>query len=251
MTKCIHCQATVLSTSQPIDANDLVSRLDDQGLFNKAERIAMLKEARDEIVRLRAALAATPAVGGEAWPLTREDMEKLHGQAHGGAMLGGDNAYQACLAIKGILARIAAQPTSPLRGTCIECGKCDPCDDDCPNYQDQEPSPNDREIRTVVHLLQMAKSLGWPDDGEGALEFMLRRAREVAFQDCAAPPEQPAAGCGDPNCKDPNCDYGKGPNVCGPPAAAPVTGQPIREDNYMSNDLDREPIKTLGNRHDD
>ena len=25
-----------------------------------------------------------------------------------------------------------------------------------------------------------------------------------------APPEQPAAGCGDPNCKDPNCTYGKG-----------------------------------------
>ncbi len=27
------------------------------------------------------------------------------------------------------------------------------------------------------------------------------------------------------------------------PAAAPVTSEPIREDNYMSNDLDREPIK--------
>jgi len=44
-----------------------------------------------------------------------------------------------------------------------------------------------RETRTGVHALQMAKSLGWPDDGEGALEFMLRRAREVAFEDCAQP----------------------------------------------------------------
>ena len=45
---------------------------------------------------------------------------------------------------------------------------------------------SDREQRTGAHLLQMAKSLGWPDDGEGALEFMLRRAREVAFEDCGA-----------------------------------------------------------------
>jgi hypothetical protein len=27
-----------------------------------------------------------------------------------------------------------AHPASPLRETCIECGKCDPCGDDCPNY---------------------------------------------------------------------------------------------------------------------
>lgn len=41
-----------------------------------------------------------------------------------------------------------------------------------------------REERTGRHVLNTAKSLGWPDDGEGALEFMLRRAREVAFEDC-------------------------------------------------------------------
>jgi Fe-S oxidoreductase len=86
----------------------------------------------------------------------------------------------------------AAQPASPLRDTCIECGKCDSCDDACPNYQEREVAPNDREIRTGAHLLQMAKSLGWPDDGEGALEFMLRRAREVAFEDCAALSATPA-----------------------------------------------------------
>ncbi len=50
--------ATVLSTSQPerTDDEDLVSRLEDHGLFNKAERMSMFKEARAEIVRLRAAL---------------------------------------------------------------------------------------------------------------------------------------------------------------------------------------------------
>lgn len=36
-------------------------------------------------------------------------------------------------ALKAIL---AAPPASPLRETCIECGMCDPCDDDCPNYID-------------------------------------------------------------------------------------------------------------------
>ena len=52
--------------------------------------------------------AATPA-----WSLTRDDMQKLHGQAHAGAMLGGDNAYQACLAIEGILARVAKRVATP------------------------------------------------------------------------------------------------------------------------------------------
>lgn len=61
----------------------------------------------------KTASAATPAVGGEIWFLTREDMEKLHGQAHSGAMLGGDNAYQACLTIEGILGRIAERATQP------------------------------------------------------------------------------------------------------------------------------------------
>jgi hypothetical protein len=28
--------------------------------------------------------------------------------------------------------------TSTERKTCTECGKCDPCDDDCPNHVDQE-----------------------------------------------------------------------------------------------------------------
>jgi hypothetical protein len=42
----------------------------------------------------------------------------------------------------------------------------------------------DRERRTGAHLLATARSLGWKDDGEGAQEFMLRRTREVAFEDC-------------------------------------------------------------------
>jgi hypothetical protein len=44
------------------------------------------------------------------------------------------------------------------------------------------PDP-EKERRTGAYVLQTAKALGWKDDGEGALEFMLRRAREVAFED--------------------------------------------------------------------
>lgn len=53
--------------------------------------------------------------------------------------------------------------------------------------------PDDsREYRTGSHVLQTARVMGWKDDGEGALEFLLRRAREVAFEDCAEkPPELP------------------------------------------------------------
>ncbi|MHC2249941.1 hypothetical protein [Bradyrhizobium elkanii] len=42
----------------------------------------------------------------------------------------------------------------------------------------------DRQRRTGAHVLQLATQCGWQDDGEGALEFMLRRSREVAIEDC-------------------------------------------------------------------
>jgi hypothetical protein len=42
-----------------------------------------------------------------------------------------------------------------------------------------------RELRAGAHLFKTARSLGWPDDGgEGAQEFLLRRTREVAIEDC-------------------------------------------------------------------
>lgn len=63
---------------------------------------------------------------------------------------------------------------------------------------------DNREQRTGAYLLQTAKSLGWPDDGEGALEFMLRKAREVAFEDCGKP------GPSDPLTKTPSADHDDG-----------------------------------------
>jgi hypothetical protein len=43
---------------------------------------------------------------------------------------------------------------------------------------------DDRVTGNGHHLLRSAKSLGWPDDGgEGALEFILRRTREIALID--------------------------------------------------------------------
>jgi hypothetical protein len=51
----------------------------------------------------------------------------------------------------------------------------------------------ERERRTGAHLLKTARSMGWPDteeDGEGAFEFMMRRCREVAFEDCGRDPSK-------------------------------------------------------------
>lgn len=39
--------------------------------------------------------------------LTQEQMDRLHGAAHSGGMLGGDAAYRSCLAIGAILSEIA------------------------------------------------------------------------------------------------------------------------------------------------
>jgi hypothetical protein len=48
----------------------------------------------------------------------------------------------------------------------------------------------DREQRTGANLLACARGQGWKDDGEGALEFMMRRCREVAFEDCGHDPSK-------------------------------------------------------------
>jgi hypothetical protein len=48
----------------------------------------------------------------------------------------------------------------------------------------------DCERRNGANLLKHARSMGWKDDGEGALEFMLRRCREVAFEDCGRDPSK-------------------------------------------------------------
>jgi hypothetical protein len=41
------------------------------------------------------------------------------------------------------------------------------------------------EARYGTHLIATAKSLGWKNDGEGPQEFLLRRTRVVALEDCA------------------------------------------------------------------
>lgn len=45
-------------------------------------------------------------------------------------------------------------------------------------------------LRAGVHLMATARSMGWKDDGEGAFEFMMRRCREVAFEDCGRDPSK-------------------------------------------------------------
>lgn len=41
------------------------------------------------------------------YTITQEQMDRLHGAAHSGALLGGDAAYQGCLKVEAILAEIS------------------------------------------------------------------------------------------------------------------------------------------------
>lgn len=43
----------------------------------------------------------------KTYTITQEQMDRLHGAAHGGAMLGGQSAYEGCLKVGAILAEIA------------------------------------------------------------------------------------------------------------------------------------------------
>lgn len=43
----------------------------------------------------------------KTYTITQEQMDRLHGAAHGGAMLGGQAAYEGCLKVGAILAEIA------------------------------------------------------------------------------------------------------------------------------------------------
>ena len=48
------------SSPETASADDLLERLDDQGLYNKAERIQMIKDAAAEIRRLRGLAQCAP-----------------------------------------------------------------------------------------------------------------------------------------------------------------------------------------------
>lgn len=61
-------------------------------------------------------------------------------------------------------------------------GRVDPME--IAKHVDMNLVDDGRELRNGAHLLSTAKALGWKDDGEGALEFLLRRAREIALEDC-------------------------------------------------------------------
>lgn len=43
----------------------------------------------------------------KTYTITQQQMDRLHGAAHGGAMLGGDAAYEGCLKVEGLLSEIA------------------------------------------------------------------------------------------------------------------------------------------------
>src|SRR5258705_1898720 len=103
---------TALAATPALADDDLVSRLEDHGLFNKAERMALFKEAKDEIIRLR--VAATPAVGGLA-----EATIELNGLLDKYWM--GDNSktniIAMCAAQQKCKDALPTQPASPLRGS--------------------------------------------------------------------------------------------------------------------------------------
>ncbi len=43
----------------------------------------------------------------KTYTINQEQMDRLHGAAHAGAMIGGEAAYEGCLKIDGILSEIA------------------------------------------------------------------------------------------------------------------------------------------------
>jgi hypothetical protein len=43
----------------------------------------------------------------KTYTITQDQMDRLHGAAHSGAMLGGDAAYKGCLTVGAVLAEIA------------------------------------------------------------------------------------------------------------------------------------------------
>lgn len=43
----------------------------------------------------------------KTYTITQEQMDRLHGAAHGGAMLGSQSAYEGCLKVGAILAEIS------------------------------------------------------------------------------------------------------------------------------------------------
>ncbi|WP_316207475.1 hypothetical protein [Bradyrhizobium sp. SZCCHNR3118] len=43
----------------------------------------------------------------------------------------------------------------------------------------------DRERRHGIHLMLTARKMGWKDDGEGALEYLMRMTRQTAIEDSA------------------------------------------------------------------
>jgi hypothetical protein len=53
----------------------------------------------------------------------------------------------------------------------------------CSTKQQEGNQAMNREERHGANLFKTAISLGWKDDGEGPLEFLMRRTREVALED--------------------------------------------------------------------
>lgn len=49
-----------------------------------------------------------------------------------------------------------------------------------------DSAESSREMRAGVRLLETARDLGWPDEGEGAQEFIMRRAYEQGKEDTEA-----------------------------------------------------------------
>jgi len=113
--------------------DDLISRLEDHGLFSKAERIALFAEARDEIIRLRAAQDCCYGVRPLSDCQCEKDRLAALATAHGACVC------QVCkrpLAVKSITGTagmccecvkggfpLAATPAPGEDGPCFYCGE--------------------------------------------------------------------------------------------------------------------------------
>lgn len=196
--------------------------------------LGVLKRGGDNYniyVAVKAALAATPAVGGERIkealnafsdfinePPQYEDKRMVRDYRHELARKWVP-VFEAIQAAMATPAAPTAQPAAPLRGR------------ECLAKTIYETEPH-YEPGEYVDGFQVSPggSLSWEQakarDAEFGDDPLMGKITEFAYR-CAdailsaAPSEQPAAGCGDPSCKDPDCTYGKGTNYLAQPAAPP------------------------------
>lgn len=108
----------------------------------------------------------------------REALNKIHGQAHAGAMLGSESAYQACLTIEAIVAGLSQPDQQSLRLAEGCRSASSPC-----WHQKQSPSTLCEHCQPHLKAVTIVIPSGYRD----AAEFL----KDCQFEEAALPPSNP------------------------------------------------------------